>query len=255
MTITMMKQYFPKQAPLRVVYRNMKNIDSIKFREELKNNLELLGNDITYTQFEQTFMGQLDKYAQIKEKSIRANSQPFMNKTINKAIMYRFIKNPTNLNEYNYKRHRNYVVNLIRREKKKYFASIDTNKISDGKRFWKTIKPLFSDKNNVNEKITLIDDGCIIAEDSQIAVIMNNFFSNVKNLDIQGFIPENKITQNSDNILSILEKFKNHPSILKIKEKVQNPDKISLTQVCEKDIVTEINNLTLENQPLLKVSL
>ena len=80
----MMKQYFRNN-----IYRNMKNIDSIKFREELKNNLELLRDDITYTQFEQTFMGQLDKYAPIKEKSIRANSQPFMNKTINKAIMNR----------------------------------------------------------------------------------------------------------------------------------------------------------------------
>ena len=111
-------------------------------------------------------------------------------------------------------RHRNYVVNLIRREKKKYFASIDTNKISDGKRFWKTIKPLFSDKNNVNEKITLINDDCIIAEDSQIAEIMNNFFSNiVKNLDIQGFIPENNITQNSDNILSILKSIIIHSKI------------------------------------------
>ena len=95
MTITMMKQYFPKQTPVRVVYPPVisylmiLNIDSIKFREELKNNLELLGDDITYTQFEQTFMGQLDKYAPIKEKSIRANSQPFMNKAIYKAIMNR----------------------------------------------------------------------------------------------------------------------------------------------------------------------
>ena len=46
----------------------------------------------------------------------------------------RFLKSPTNINEYNYKKHRNYVVNLIRREKKKYFASIDPNKISDGKK-------------------------------------------------------------------------------------------------------------------------
>ena len=82
---------------------------------------------------------------------------------------------------------------------------------------------------------------------------MNNFFSNiVKNLDIQGFIPENNITQNSDNISSILEKFKNHPSILTIKEKVQNPDKISLTQVCEKDIVTEINNLNTRRPTTFK---
>ena len=124
-------------------------INPTKFREELQNKLEILGDDITYTQFEKTFIEQLDKHAPLKEKSIRANNQPFMNKTINKAIMNRsrlknrFLKSPTNINEHNYKKHRNYVVNLIRREKKKYFASIDPNKISDVKKIWKTIKPLF----------------------------------------------------------------------------------------------------------------
>ena len=31
-----------------------------------------------------TFIEQLDKHAPLKEKSIRANNQPFSNKTINK---------------------------------------------------------------------------------------------------------------------------------------------------------------------------
>ena len=108
MTMTMMKQYLPKQTPVRVNYRIMKNINPTKFREELQKKLEILGDDITYTQFEKTFIEQLDKHAPLKEKSIRANNQPFMNKTINKAIMNRsrfknrFLKSPTNINEYNY---------------------------------------------------------------------------------------------------------------------------------------------------------
>ena len=57
-------------------------------------------------------------------------------------------------------------------------------------------------------------------------------------------------------ISSILEKFKNHPNILKIVEKVQNTNNISLTQIDENDIITEINNLnpqkptTFKNIPL-----
>ena len=72
---------------------------------------------------------------------------------------------------------------------------------------------------------------------------MNNYFSNiVKNLNIQGFNSENNSTQHGDHISSIIEKFKNHPSILKRMEKVQNTNKISLTQVDENDIVTVILN-------------
>ena len=82
---------------------------------------------------------------------------------------------------------------------------------------------------------------------------MNILFSNVvKNLDIQGFNPENNSTQNSDQISPILQKFKNHPGILKIEKKVQNPDKIFLTQVCENDIITEINNLNTRKPTNLK---
>ena len=72
-------------------------------------------------------------------KYVRANNEPFMNKTLGKAIMNRsrlrnrFIKNPNATNQYNYKRQRNYVVNLLRREKKKYYENLDSHKILDTK--------------------------------------------------------------------------------------------------------------------------
>ena len=124
MTVTVMKQYFPKQTPVLIKYRNFKTIDKFAFRQELRQNLTTLGETITYVQFENIFIRQLDKHAPMKEKYVRANNEPFMNKTLSKAIMNRsrlrnrFIKNPNETNQYNYKRQRNYVVNLLRREKK-----------------------------------------------------------------------------------------------------------------------------------------
>ena len=122
-------------------------------------------------------MRQLDKHAPMKEKYIRANNTPFMNKKLNKEIMNRsrlrnkLLKTPNATNKYNYKRQRHYVVNLLRREKR-----LDPHKISDSKKFWKAIKPLFSDKNKRIEKIT---------DKAKTAEIVNTFFTNVvENLSI-----------------------------------------------------------------------
>ena len=132
-------------------------ISKLQKNEELRQNLMKVGKNIPYNQFENIFIAQIDKHA-IKEKYIRANNEPFMNKILSKAIMNRsrlrnrYSKNPNATNKYNYKRQRNYVVNLLRREKKKYYESIDPHKISDSKKFWKAVKPLFSDKTNMTGK-------------------------------------------------------------------------------------------------------
>ena len=57
----------------------------------------------------------------------------------------------------------------------------------DNKRFWKTVKPLFSDKVKSSEKIILVHDDKIITTDDENAKILNSFFSNVvKHLKISG---------------------------------------------------------------------
>ena len=51
---------------------------------------------------------------------------------------------------------------------------------------------------------------------------MNDFFSNaVVNLGIKGYQEDCLPNIDGDNIISIINKFKNHPSILKIKERVK----------------------------------
>ena len=90
--------------------------------------------------------------APIKQKHIRGNQSPFMNKDIHKAIMTRtrlrnrFLKEPTQMNRLAHKKQRNYCVSLMRQNKKEYYGSINCNHITDNKNFWRVIKPISQTK-------------------------------------------------------------------------------------------------------------
>ena len=45
-----------------------------------------------------------------------------------------------------YKKQRNFCVNLLKKAKKEHFANLDVNSISDNKKFWQIVKPPFSNK-------------------------------------------------------------------------------------------------------------
>lgn len=64
--------------------------------------------------------------------------------------------------------------------KQKYYESLDIDKITHNKTFWKTISPLFSNKiYSSNSRITLLKTGNIFSEESKEADTFNAFFSNV----------------------------------------------------------------------------
>ena len=132
--------------------------------------------------FENIFLQVLEKYAPRKRKIIRGNECPFMNKTLKKAIMKRsrlknkYLKENTPENKTNYNQIRNYCVMLVRKSKKDYYSQLDTRDIIDNKKFWKTVKPMFTDKIKHTQNITLIDSGSIVSDNKHIAEIFNNFF-------------------------------------------------------------------------------
>ena len=55
-----------------------------------------------------------------------------------------------------YKKKRNFCINLLKRVKKEYFANLDINSISVNKKFWQIFKPLFSNKVKANTTIELV---------------------------------------------------------------------------------------------------
>ena len=63
-----------------------------------------------------------------------------------------------------YEKQRNYCVNLLRRTKKKYFANINISSINDKNKFYKTVKPPFSDKISHKETINLAINDTILSD-------------------------------------------------------------------------------------------
>ena len=251
LTVTVMRTYFQKQVPITTSYRDYKHFDQPLFRFELLEKLNNVNEGkVDCDTFETICKTLLNRHAPLKVKYTRANNQPFMNKKLSKAVMTRsrlrnkFLKNPNDTNNINYKKYRNYCTRLFKKEKKLYYNNLDTNLITDNKKFWKTVKPLFSEKHFGNNKITLLEGDEIISNDAEVAETFNSFFTNVvENLDIKGFEAEYCENPELDKVSNIIEKFKIHPSIIKIKENVKIESKFHFSTVRESVIKENINSL------------
>ena len=105
------------------------------------------------------------------------------------------------------------------------FSNLKTKDFNDNKSFWKTVKPLFTDKVHIKSKITLIEKKVIskqgqesnhtekiISDHKAIAEVFNEFFINiVPNLKIAvGNNIENDFTETDDPVLNAVNKFKNY---------------------------------------------
>ena len=204
MPLTVMKTTFPKSKPKVIQYRDYKKFVINEFAFELKKKFE---NHVVvnYAKFEEIFLESLNKHAPLKKKILRANEKPYMTKTLKKAIMRRsalqnrFYKEKLPEFEKAFKKQRNFTNRLLKKEKKKYFTNIDMNNFTDNKKFWSTVKPLFSNYNGGSKKITLIENNEIISNDEEIAKTFNKYFEDsVKSLNIK----ENKFLLNSTENLS-----------------------------------------------------
>ena len=93
--------------------------------------------------------------------------------------------------------------------KKGYYQNLDEKNVIDNKKFWKTVKPLLSDKSVSREKINLTENEKMLTSESETAETLNNFFSNlVKKLSIPKFNSNNSVTENIKITLAFLQ-FKN----------------------------------------------
>ena len=86
-------------------------------------------------------MGILDKHAPLKRKTIRANHAPYMTKDLKKAIMKRthlankYQKTKSETDYRNFRKQKNYVDRLYKREKNTFFSNLSMKEITDNKKF------------------------------------------------------------------------------------------------------------------------
>ena len=96
-----------------------------------------------------------------------------MTKALKKAIMYRsklkniFHKTRAKEDWNNYKKERNFCVNLLRNTKEDYFQKLNIKDLTDNKKFWKTIKP-FSDNKGLNSNKLMLREKDVVVTDEKI---------------------------------------------------------------------------------------
>ena len=252
MVLTVMKTKYKKQPPKLIIYRDFKNFSNINFRCQLDYILSRCDiNGMSNDEFINTFLTVFDKHAPLKKKYMRANEGPFVTKEIRKAIMFRsklantHYRTNSKESKVAYNKQRNVCTHLVRKAKREYYKNLQPSNITDSKGFWKTVKPLFSDKAVSTKNITLIEDNHISQDDKDNAEIFNKFFGNaVKslNIEIKGDIL-NINTNEKDQVLRAIKMFENHPSILKIRE--HNEDQFCFKQVSHTQVHDEIFSLNL----------
>ena len=95
-----------------------------------------------------------------------------------------------------------------------FFNSSNSSVISDNRKFWKTVKPLFSNKGNYGNKIKLVENEEIIDDDTKVAEELNNFFKTaVASLDIH----RNPYTvENAENMSDPVEKATKNSNFIQV---------------------------------------
>ena len=115
-----------------------------------------------------------------------------------------------------YQKQKNFCMKLYKKERRKYFESLDPSKIVDNKTFWKNVQPL-SEKWKIANKVTLVGkEDKIISEDSLVSEELNFFFQNAtKNLDInKNSYIKDETNEYTDTVEKAIYKYANYPSIL-----------------------------------------
>ena len=78
-----------------------------------------------------------------------------------------------------YKRQCNLCSGLLKQAKNRHFNGLNVKDVTENKKFWKTIKPFFTEKNKTSNNIILAENNQTLREDKTICRIFNTYLTNV----------------------------------------------------------------------------
>ena len=135
------------------------------------------------------------------------------------------------------------------------FSNLNPSSMCNNKAFWKYIQSFFFEKRKISNKITLVDDNnTIVSDDQSISEELNTLFKNAtRSLNIR---QNSYITDESNEIegqvKKAISKYKNHPSIILIKNKITVPELFVFTEASVSDIEKELSNLNTKKASTFK---
>ena len=93
-------------------------------------------------------------------------------------------------------------------------------------------------------RITFLENGAILSEEAKVADTFNKFFINVvkKSKIEKDYNLVTDVIEETDPVLNTIKKYKNHPSILRIKSCFKHPKVFSFKYFNVEDVRREINN-------------
>ena len=80
-----------------------------------------------------------------------------------------------------------FVTKMLKNSKRTYFNNLDIRKVTDNRRFWKTVIPIFSNKFSKSEKISLTEGNKTISNDDELCLVFNNLFKTADELKISEY--------------------------------------------------------------------
>ena len=205
------------------------------------------------------FLEVVNVHAPLKTKIVSGNDAPFVDKQLLKAIYTRtrlknkIHRNPSKENKMAYKKQRNFCVSLRRKCMKNYLKKLTEKGLTTNKSFWKFMKPFLTNKGFTgNNDITLIHQNKMISDEKQLTKLFNSYYINIveKSSDTKTFGINSKNTS-VQSVRDIVNSYKNHPSIIKIKQvvngsNVSDSERFSFKTIDESEIKDLLKNLDIK---------
>ena len=258
LVVTTMKSTVPRLKPKQIKYRSYKKFAPENFLSDVKHaqfECDGANSDKSYDHLTNTFRNIVDKHATIKTKLLRGNDAPFMNPELRKAmytrarLKRRLNKRPSKQNEVAFKKQRNRCVTLRKKAIKNHFKRVTSNGLMSNKAFWDLVKPFLSNKGVLaGTDISLVKDDKIVTDDHDLCEIFNDYYINIVE-NTSGKKPSsianaNSIDDDREIVRLILDKYKDHPSILAI---VQDPEhtfqSFSFNEIAARDVWLQLKML------------
>ena len=136
-----------------------------------------------YDSFEDMVKNTLQTHYCEKRRTVRVNQKPWMTEELRQGIMRRSMLQTKSFKygpeayEAELKKQQNFCNRAYKRARKNFYKNLRLDNITDNKKFYDTMKPLFSDKGGVRDKIVLVEKGELVSGDAEVAETFNTYFS------------------------------------------------------------------------------
>ena len=223
------KMHIKKPTPRTIFIRDYSKFDTENYKNDLRNTQwenMFLTQDINgaWNIFKTLLSYVIKKHAPLREKKVKGNDCPWLNKQIKEKmqtrdyLLKRARKTNNSLDWSNYKLARNDVTRSIKRSKANYYRNLFRDNVENPKQFWRQLKRAFPTKSQEKAPRSLNIDGDLITNNKKMSNAFCSFFTNVGSSLNKKFISLCNSTWKSFNFENRLSKINPDNHKFKFKE-------------------------------------